>query len=391
MTFQLFRCTVCQGDGARPLLDIADVPAHCNLLWSSREEAQSAPRGDIRLCFCPQCGHLFNAAFDPQRMAYTQEYENSLHFSPVFQEYATALAQDLVERHDLRGKEIVEIGSGKGDFLHLLCELGGNRGTGFDASYVPDPGKELDGRVRFVQEFYSERHGRHPADLICCRHVLEHIEHPDDFVAMVRRSVGDRQTAVFFEVPDALYTLRDLGIWDIIYEHCSYFSRPSLARLFEQNGFGVQRLASVFKGQFLTIEATPAPPSTAAGEQRPQVAEMAGLAAAFAGNYRQKVGEWQERLAAMAGRGQRVVIWGAGSKGVTFLNTLKTGRRIEYAVDINPRKQGMYVAGSGQQIVPPDFLASYRPDTVIILNRNYQAEIGRQLAALGVPATIVVA
>jgi SAM-dependent methyltransferase len=385
------RCTVCQSDAARPLLAIEDVPAHCNLLWPTREEARSAPRGDIRLCFCPECGHLFNAAFDPRRMAYTQAYDNSLHFSPLFQQYAATLAQELVERHDLRGKEVVEIGSGQGDFLRLLCELGGNRGTGFDASYVPDPSKELGGRVRFVQEFYSDQHARQTADFICCRHVLEHIERPDAFVAMVRRSLGNRQTAVFFEVPDVRYTLRDLGIWDIIYEHCSYFSRPSLARLFEQNGFQVQRLAGVFNGQFLTIEATPATPTTAAGEQRPEIAEMAKLAAAFAGNYRQKVGKWQRRLADMAGRGQRVVIWGTGSKGVTFLNTVKAAPLIAYAVDINPRKQGGYVAGSGQQIVPPDFLVSYRPDTVIIMNRNYEAEIGRQLAALDVPATIVAA
>jgi hypothetical protein len=387
-----FRCTVCQKAGARPLLDIEDVPVHCNLLWSTLEEARQAPRGNIRLCFCPECGHLFNAAFDARLMAYTQEYENSLHFSPRFQQYASRLARGLIERHDLRGKEIVEIGSGKGDFLHLLCKLGGNRGTGFDASYVPDPAKELGGHVRFIQESYSEKHGRHPAAFICCRHVLEHIEQPDDFVAMVRRAIGDNRTAVFIEVPDALYTLRDLGIWDIIYEHCSYFSRPSLARLFEQNRFRVQQLASVFNGQFLTIEATPARGAAAAGSDRQhELAEMAQLAAAFAGNYQERVSDWQGRLAAMAERGQRVVIWGTGSKGVSFLNLLKSAHLVEYAVDVNPRKQSMYVAGSGQQIVPPNFLTRYRPDIVIIMNRNYEAEIGRQLAALGVTATIVAA
>jgi hypothetical protein len=390
-------CTVCRSDEIRPLLLIDGVPAHCNLLWPGRQEALAATRGDIHLCFCPQCGHLFNAAFDAERMAYTQEYENSLHFSPLFQEYATALAQELIERHDLRGKEIVEIGSGKGDFLHLLCALGDNRGIGFDASYVPDPEKELGGRVRFVQEFYSEANSWQAADLVCCRHVLEHIERPDEFVAMVRRSLGDRrtaasETAVFFEAPDALYTLRDLGIWDIIYEHCSYFSRPSLARLFEQNDFRVQRLASVFNGQFLTIEAVPVAAGIAvAGDRQAEVAELAGLAEAFAGNYRQKVSAWEARLAEMAAAGQRVVIWGTGSKGVTFLNSVPAARQIAYAVDINPRKQGMFVAGSGQKIVSPAFLVAYQPDVVIIMNPNYEAEISNQLAALGVTASVVAA
>ena len=39
---------------------------------------------------------------------------------------------DLIRRYDLRGKEVIEIGCGKGEFLSLLCEVGDNRGVGFD-------------------------------------------------------------------------------------------------------------------------------------------------------------------------------------------------------------------------------------------------------------------
>ncbi|MCA9990344.1 MAG: hypothetical protein KDE29_05015, partial [Anaerolineales bacterium] len=110
---------------------------HCNVLWPTPAGARQAPRGDIQLHFCPTCGHVFNADFDPALMAYDQAYENSLHFSDRFQQYATALASDLVARYGLQGKDIVEIGSGQGDFLQLLCELGQNRGVGFDPSYDP--------------------------------------------------------------------------------------------------------------------------------------------------------------------------------------------------------------------------------------------------------------
>jgi ABC-type Fe3+-hydroxamate transport system substrate-binding protein len=93
----------------------------------------------------------------------------------------------------------------------------------------------------------------------------------------------------------------------------------------------------------------------------------------------------------MAAAGQRVGIWGTGSKGVTFLNSVPAARQIAYAVDINPRKQGMFVAGSGQKIVSPAFLVAYQPDVVIIMNPNYEAEISNQLAALGVTASVVAA
>ena len=64
---------------------------------------------------------------------------------------------------------------------------------------------------------------------------------------------------------------------------------------------------------------------------------------------------------------------------------------IAYAVDINPRKQSMYVAGSGQEIVSPEFLRTYQPDLVIIMNRNYETEISDMLQQLGVDAKIFIA
>ncbi len=375
-------CPVCHGTDIDVFVEILDVPVHCNLLWPSREEAIQAPRGDIRLGFCRDCGHIFNLAFKPELMEYSQAYENSLHFSPRFQSYAEALARQLVDRYDLHNKNVLEIGCGQGDFLKLLGELGGNRGVGFDPSYVPDSDAEAAlEQITFIQDFYSERYADYQADLICSRHVLEHIQFPRDFLNSVRRSIGHRlKTVVFFEVPNVLFTLRDMGIWDLIYEHYSYFSPCSLARLFTSCGFEVHYLAETYEGQFLTIEALPR--EDLAGSTSPSensLPEMAALVTAFADKYRRKVEHWRHQLAQMTQAGQRVVVWGSGSKGVTFLNVLKTQDQIEYVVDINPRKQGMYTAGVGQQIVTPGFLQDYQPDVVIIMNPVYQAEI-RQMA-----------
>lgn len=383
---------VCGQSAVMDLITMPDLPVHCNVLWPSREEALAAPRGTIRLGYFPACGHTYNLDFDPALMEYTQEYENSLHFSAVFQQYAEALAAGLVERHNLRGKDIVEIGAGKGDFLILLSKLGDNRGWGYDPSYVPDDGYTAEG-VTFIQDFYTERYIDQRADLIVCRHVLEHIEDPDAFIEQVRRAVGDRpDTVVFFEVPNALWTLRQMGIWDVIYEHCSYFSPNSLAHLFERHGFRVLALNEVFGGQFLTIEAVPAGP-----DDMPDPRWAAGLdeltadAAAFAANYDAKQAEWRERIAALTAAGKRGVVWGAGSKGVTFLNVIQPGELITAIVDINPRKQGKFVGGTGQPIVPPAWLRDNPPDFVILMNANYRDEIAQTLAELGVTAEILVA
>ncbi len=393
---------VCPESEVIPLIEMKQVPVHCNVLWPSREAAHNAPRGDIHLGYLPGCGHTYNLAFDPSLMEYTQEYENSLHFSPRFQEYATALADGLVAKYDLRDKDIVEIGAGKGDFLIMLCAMQGNRGWGYDPSYVPDEGYTAP-NVTFVQDFYTEKYIDQPADLIVCRHVLEHIPDPDAFIAQVRRAVGRQHAVVFFEVPNSLWTLRRGGIWDVIYEHCSFFSPYSLAHLFRRHGFDVLAVNEVFGGQFVTIEVVPAEAgeqeSGGAGEQPSATAsfspaDLAALTAdahTFAANFQAKRDEWGERLRALAATGRHGVVWGAGSKGVTFLNAMAAGDEIAAVVDINPRKQGKYVAGTGQRIIAPAELAELRPDFVIIMNANYREEIGLMLAEVGIDAQIMVA
>jgi len=242
------------------MLRITGMPLHANLLWDTREAAIGCDKGDIHLTACPGCDHVFNPAFDPARMEYTERYENSLFFSPQFQSYAGSLAESLVCRHDLHGKDIIEIGCGKGDFLKLICRLGGNRGVGFDPSYEPDLDREPLPDLQFVRDFYGEQHAHYSADLICCRHVLEHIADPAPFLAGLRSAIGNRLGAkVFFEVPNGLYSFHDLGIWDIIYEHCSYFTERSLTTLFRNAGFRVLDTGLEYDNQFLWIEASPCP------------------------------------------------------------------------------------------------------------------------------------
>jgi len=399
-------CVVCCYDEAAIFVTVPQVPVLCNILWPTAAEAKAVTRVDIPLAFCPQCGHIFNPHFDPALMDYSQVYENSLHFSPRFQQFAETLAADLVDRHHLHQKHIIEISCGKGDFLTLLCQLGGNQGYGFDPSYVGESTIEAgEGQVTFVQDFYSDAYGNYPADFFCCRHTLEHIEHPRDFLQMIRTILGERQLPVYFEVPNVLFTLHDLAIWDIIYEHCGYFNYSSLKSLFTQCGFAVSDVQPTYEGQFLYIEAQPVPIAETTGEssggtgtQSQQTNPNIGAPSAivddvhsFAERYTAKVSAERAKLAEIKAKGQKAVIWGAGSKGITFLNMLQTEEIIDYAVDLNVRKQGMYITGTGQQIVAPEFLQEYQPDIIIVMNPIYEDEIRQMLATLAVDAELILA
>jgi len=384
-------CPVCLSRAVEPLITITDVPVHCNVLWDTADKALGAPRGSLNLGFCTVCGHVFNTAFDPSVMEYTQSYENSLHFSPRFQAYATALASRLIATYGIRGKHVIDIGCGKGDFLAMLCLQGENTGVGFDPSYVPEnTDAAAAAKMEIIRDFYSPRYTHYSADLLTCRHVLEHIQYPRGFVRNVRDAVGNRpESIVFFEVPNVMYTLKDLGIWDLIYEHCSYFSQWSLARVFTEEGFEVIGHEQLYEGQFLGIDLKPVKASSAGLPV--DVTAMAKDVAQFVKKYRAKVEEWREVFAALRRRGERAAVWGGGSKGVMFLNTLKPGDAVACMVDINPRKQGMFVAGTSYPIVSPENLRSMNVSSVIIMNAIYRQEIQGQITALGLSPELMIA
>jgi len=380
-------CPVCESKRVIPLVRIKQMPVHCNLLWPTREASIAGPKGDISLEICENCAHIYNYSFDPALMDYEKEYENSLHYSKVFQEYAENLAEHIVNDFGIRNKRVVEIGSGRGDFLSLVCEIGNNEGIGFDPSYLPS--EDDPKNVKIVRDFYTNESLRDAADMICSRHVLEHLENPKAFLASVRGTLdGSMSTMFYIEVPNALYTLRDMGVWDIIYEHCSYFTIASLEYLLQSCGFEVLEIEETYSGQFLGAFARPC--EQCAVEEHEDVTDIVQAAKVFSEKYRKKVLSLRMRLEELGASKKRIVVWGAGSKGVTFSNVMGLNRFVPFLVDINPKKWGKHVAGTGQQIIPPDFLKKYQPEIVIILNPLYREEIQNTLVELGLSAEIFV-
>ena len=109
----------------------------------------------------------------------------------------------------------------------------------------------------------------------------------------------------------------------------------------------------------------------------------------FARGFGETIERWNDDLSRIKAKGERVVVWGAGARGVGFLNQADRDRAIEYVVDINHRKHDKFVVGTGQQVVRPEFLKEYKPDHVILMNKIYREEITRDLHEMGLSPRIL--
>lgn len=384
-------CAACAGTNVRAFYRVENIPVHSCLMLDSRAAALAFPRQDLELGFCHDCGFVQNLLFDPTAHRYSVDYEETQIFSPRFQRFVAEICDDQQRKYDLAGKTALEIGCGKGEFLVALCERTGCAGIGIDPGYRPERTQsEAASRLTFIQDFYGPKYGHLQADYVCCRHTLEHIHEVLEFMRLVRSAIGDRpQVPVFFELPDLERVLVEGAFWDIYYEHCSYFTLGSLARLFRRTGFNVTELWKAYDGQYLMIEAFPAAgPTEPALPAEDDLARLTAQVAKFEADIATRLAGLRAEAAGWREQGKKVAIWGSGSKAVSYLTTLGLGDEIAAVVDINPHKHGKFLAGTGHEIVGPEALVALRPDVVLVMNAIYTAEIRDDLLRLGLQPEI---
>src|SRR3990172_1036672 len=162
-------CHSCGSTGLSVFYEATGMPIASHVL-SSRAEALACPRGDMRLAFCRTCGFIENLAFDPSALAASSPWERAQAASTRLSAFVDDLAARLIERYDLRGKTILDIGRGEGELLAQLSRQGGNRAVGIGPGYASGPlaGQATSG-VAHLPEHHADEDAGLSADFICCR------------------------------------------------------------------------------------------------------------------------------------------------------------------------------------------------------------------------------
>lgn len=363
------QCSACGRNNLTQFFSRKNIPVHMHTLFSDRRQAMDIERGSILLACCEYCGFVSNLKFDLSKMRYDSTYDNSQTYSAAYVHYMDNLANQLISQKGVNNCTVIEVGCGSGSFLRKLVEKeeASNKGIGFDPAYR-GPDTELDGRLRFERQFYDHRASDTQADVIICRHVIEHVPNPFDLLLQIKAALSESSDArVFFEMPCFEWILRNEAYWDICYEHCSYFSNNSLHALFERTGFHIKDIEQVFGGQYLWLEA-----QVSARQDHLSQHGITKAAMDYATHESGFVAHMKRQLRKFDGR---IAIWGAGAKGVSFANLIDPTRKlIDCLVDLNPQKQGGYIPGTGHPIVSYQDLPGRGVKSALLMNPNYREE-----------------
>lgn len=387
-------CPLCHARNRSELVRLEEVPIMVNRLMVSPEAASSSPMGSLALVLCEACGHLYNAAFKAESMRYDESYGNALHGSPAYRSHSWHLARMLVKDHHWSHQHLLDIGCGQGYFLRLICALGVNHGIGIDPA-TPDRSWQragaMGGCIRLIQGEFDEAKRDLPGDKVICQHLLEHLPQPQALLAQIGEGAfRERGHELLIEVPNGLFTLRDNGIWDLIHEHVSYFTPRSLVGFLRRSGYTVRFCRESYGRQFITALAhRNGQAASGQGTRHENRGAIARLAHSFEERFRAHLRQWNVAIREWSARGRRLVLWGAGSKGVSFVNLIDEPDRIAALVDQNPLKQGRFVPGTGHIILSPQELSDLGECVILVMNVLYLREVEAALRRFGIQARCV--
>jgi SAM-dependent methyltransferase len=342
---------------------------------------------------CSECFLVQLAEFEPPEEIFT-DYVYFSSYSDSWVEHARRYVEYAVERFQLQPSgSVVEIGSNDGYLLQFFKARGISVLGVEPAENVAAAARErgIPTVVKFFGRITAEEllHDGYRPELVVANNVLAHVPRLNDFVAGLAAVLAPGGVATL-EFPHLLRLIED-GEFDTIYhEHFSYFSLQTVERVFAAHGlelFDVEELPT--HGGSLRIYARTAGDGNAAG---PRVLELravereAGLGeietySRFEERVRATKRDLLEFLIAAKRAGRSVVAYGAAAKGNTLLNYC--GIRsdfIDYVVDRNPHKQGLFLPGTHLPVLHPDRVAETEPDYLLILPWNIRDEIVEQMA-----------
>jgi hypothetical protein len=386
----MFMCRICNNPQTAKFLRLGPTPL-ANSFLSREQLDQPEPRFPLDVVFCDQCGLVqLDHSVPPEMMFGNYIYVSSS--SRTMPAHFAAYSNEIVTRFIDSPRDLVlEMGSNDGCLLGALLKHR-VRALGIE------PAANLAGianaaAIPTINDFFCERTAREIrgreglCKVIVGNNVLAHIGDLRDLVTGLDVSLGLDGVAIF-EVPYLVDLLRKNEFDTIYHEHLSYFALRPLQKLFESRGmriFDVKRLpvhGGSIRIYVSRVEAGRETLSTVEDLQLLEASERLDsyeTYEVFASRIENMKRDLTILLSELKGSGARIAGYGAPAKGNTLLNHFQIGTElIDFIVDRNPYKQGMYTPGKHIPVVDVKCLLEEQPDYVLLLAWNFTEEILEQ-------------
>ena len=351
------------------ILSLTNMPSSAQN-FPTKETLSFDKGSDLEVYQCSDCG-LVQLTNDP--VDYYCDVIRASAYSDEMKLFRIDQFHALVQKYNLYGKKVLEVGCGKGEYLSLLIS------TGFDA-YGVENAKEsvlycINNHYRVYEGFLGESNlmiKDAPFDAFVCFNFMEHWPDPRSTLSAIRENLSDGAIGLI-EVPNFDMILEKGLFSEFIADHLLYFTESTLKYTLQSNGFDVLECSPVWNNYILSAV----------------VRKRSPLNLDFFNRFRIDISEQLHSYINQFPEG-KVAVWGAGHQALAVIALANIQDRICYVVDSAPFKQGKYTPASHLPIVSPDELISNSVDAVIVMAASYSDEVANTLR-LKYPADLEIA
>ena len=358
------KCIVC-GEilGNEPLLVFRNMPRSAQDI-PLLNELENEKSIDLRLHQCEKCGLV---QFDCEPVSYYKDVIRSGGFTTTMTSLRRNQYAYLIQKYQLEGKKILEVGCGQGEFLELLREFNVEPWGIENKAELVDlaKGKGLNVVQGFItdEENLVEKQG--PFSAFLSFNFLEHQPDPNKMLQCIHNNLTDDGIGLI-TVPSLEYIMQHDGFYEFIRDHIAYYSFETLKFLVNKNGFEVLE-EEIVNNDTLSI--------IVRKRRRLDLKRIEDSYTNIRNSFDDFLGQCKEK-------GQKVAIWGASHQGFTIASSLQLGDDVDYIVDSAPFKQGRYAPASHLPIVSPEYFVENQVDVVIIIAPGYTEEIQKRILEL---------
>lgn len=381
-------CRFCGSELEYTFVDLGMSPL-CESYIRAEQLNQMEPFYPLHAYVCDRCFLVqLQEYVSPEQIFNHYAYFSS--YSDTWLQHAKAYTQKMVERFKLnKHSQVVEIASNDGYLLQYFVEknlpvLGIEPAANVAEVAIA---KGIPTVVKFFGQATAQELAAagKQADLLVGNNVLAHVPNINDFVRGLKILLQP-EGVITLEFPHLVRLMEDNQFDTIYHEHFSYLSLLSVEKIFAAHGLSVFDVEELLThGGSLRIYACHSENTNQSISQqvvelrnREDKAGLADLSCYF--SFAEKVKETKfkllEFLIAAKGQEKSIAGYGAPGKGNTLLNYC--GIRddfIDYTVDRNPYKQGLFLPGTHIPIFHPDKIGETKPDYLLILPWNLKEEI----------------
>ena len=377
---ELNECLCCGSERLKLVLDLNEQPL-ANSFKKTAEEAE--PTFPLRLNICEACTHLqLSHAVNPDLL-----FKNYLYVSGTSQtlrDYFDWFAKETLNYFSEPPKTVLDIACNDGSQLNSFKALGLK-------TFGVDPAENLhelsNANHEVVCDYFKEKYVYHykmkQLDIITAQNVFAHNDYPLDFLLQCKEIMHDG-SFLFIQTSQA-DMIRNNEFDTIYHEHLSFFNASSMSALARRAGLYLIDIRKTpihgnsYMFVFSKVAGDTSKVDAVLAEEQAQGLQDMNTYLAYSDRASTIVEDLKQTILHYRTMDYLIVGYGAAAKGNTLLNF--GGIHLDYIIDDNPLKQGLYSPGMSTPVVPISKLDEYADTKVafVPLAWNFFTEIRRNI------------